>query len=167
MRVLHAPKRAAPSQPPQGTPPQALRPAGRFARHFLEMCVVMCVGGGVLTGLVLAATWVVGLDHHILGSAVWSGLTLSVMMAVAMVGWMRFRRMDWRPTLEMASSSLVAGGALVLGHGLGIVSADALVPSVCPVACVAMLVVMLFRLPLYTAEHGHHGAAAAFPDHSL
>jgi hypothetical protein len=26
---------------------------------------------------------------------------------------------------------------------------------------------MLFRLPLYTAEHGHHGEAAALPNHSL
>jgi hypothetical protein len=131
-----------------------MQSAGRFGLHFVEMCVVMCIGGGLLTGLVLAGAWLVGVDNLILDSAVWSALTIAVMMAAAMIGWMRFRRMHWRPTLEMAFSSVVAGGLLVVGYRVGLVSEEALVPSVCPVACIAMLVVMLFRFPLY-AGHEH------------
>ena len=30
------------------------KPVGRFGMHFLEMCVVMCAGGGLLIGLFFA-----------------------------------------------------------------------------------------------------------------
>lgn len=157
MHAVHTPKRAAPPDAQHGQVSKVVQPAGRFGLHFMEMCVVMCIGGGLLTALVLAGAWLVGFDNVLLDSAVWSALVISVMMAAAMTGWMRFRGMDWRPTLEMAFSSVVAGGVLVGGYGVGIVSKTALVPSVCPVACVAMIVVMLFRLPLYTSGHAHHG----------
>jgi hypothetical protein len=160
MQVLHTHDRLVGSYARHGRLSEAVEPAGRFGLHFLEMCVVMCVGGGLLTGVAFAGAWLAGFDDVVLDSAVWSPLLISVMMALAMTGWMRFRRMDWRPTLEMAFSSVVAGGVLVVGYRVGIVSATALVPSVCPVACVAMIVVMLFRLPLYTSGHAHHGEQA-------
>ncbi|MGW5190735.1 hypothetical protein ACWEOO_15905 [Kribbella sp. NPDC004138] len=89
-----------------------------------------------------------------------SALICSVILAGAMTGWMRFRRMEWRPTLEMAGSSVAAGVLLIVGYWTGIVSQEALVPSVCGLACVAMIAVMLFRLPLYSTGHAsHHGGA--------
>lgn len=124
--------------------------------HFLEMCIVMCMGGGLLIGLFFAGASVLGFSDFRLDHPEWSALIVSVILAVAMVAWMRFRRMDWRPTLEMAGSSVAAGGALIVGYWVGIVSEEALVPSVCLLACVAMIAVMLFRIPLYTASHAHH-----------
>jgi hypothetical protein len=60
----------------------------------------------------------------------------------------------------MAGSSVAAGVLLIVGYWIGIVSQEALVPSVCGLACVAMLAVMLFRLPLYSSGHaGHHAGA--------
>ena len=64
--------------------------------------------------------------------------------------------MDWQPTLEMAGSSIASGVLLILGYWLGIISQAALLPSVCTVACLAMLAVML-RIPLYSSSHAGHG----------
>ena len=82
-----------------------------------------------------------------------------VILGAAMVAWMRFRQMAWAPTLEMAGSSVVAAVVLIAAYWAGVVAAEALVPSVCVLACVLMVGVMLFRLPLYTASHAHHGKA--------
>jgi hypothetical protein len=73
-----------------------------------------------------------------------------------MIVWMRFRRMAWAPTLEMAGSSVASGVVLIVGYWAGIISEAALVPSVCLLACLAMIAVMLFRIPLYTFSHATH-----------
>jgi len=138
---------------------EVVRPAGRFGRHFLEMCVVMCMGGNLTVFLFFAGTSALGYpldrDHP-----EWSALIASTILAAAMVLWMRFRQMDWAPTLEMAGAFGAAAGALIVGYWAGVVSAEALVPSVCVLACVLMFVVMLFRIPLYTSGHAHHGKTA-------
>ena len=133
-----------------------VRPAGRFGFHFLEMCAVMCIGGGLAVGLFFAAASLMGSPDLVTEAPVWSALIASVILAAVMVAWMRFRRMDWRPTWEMAGSSVAAAAALILGYAVGVVSAAALVPSVCLLACVAMVAVMLFRVPLYTSSHAGH-----------
>ena len=156
MRVLHRSRQSAPAQAHSGPAAEVVKPAARFGVHFLEMCVVMCMGGGLLIGLFFAGASVLGFSDFRVDYPEWSALIVSVLLAVAMVAWMRFRRMDWRPTLEMAGSSVAAGGALILGYWLGVVSKEALVPSVCLLACIAMVAVMLFRLPLYTSSHAHH-----------
>ena len=73
-----------------------------------------------------------------------------------MVGWMCYRGMGWRPTLEMAGSSVASGFVLVLAYWLDFISASEVIPAVCGLACVAMLAVMLFRIPLYASSHGGH-----------
>jgi hypothetical protein len=150
--------------PVNRTPPRAgsfssvARPVGRFGFHFVEMCIVMCVGGGLLIGLSFAAAAALGFPDLRLESPELSAMVVSVILAGVMVAWMRFRRMAWRPTLEMAGSSVASGLLLVGGYWDDIVPREALVASVCLVACVAMLAVMLFRVPLYTAGHEHHPA---------
>jgi len=158
MRVLHASRQGA-SPVARTGPAVVVKSVGRFGRHFLEMCAVMCIGGGALIGVFFAAASVVGFPDLRVDSPEWSALIVSIILAAAMVAWMRFRRMDWRPTVEMAGSSVVSGGVLVVGYWVGVVSKEALVPSVCLVACVAMIAVMLFRLPLYTSSHAHHQKA--------
>jgi hypothetical protein len=73
-----------------------------------------------------------------------------------MVVWMRFRGMEWRPTLEMAAPALVAGVLMVAGYWIGIVAQADLIGSVCGVACLGMIAVMLFRFRLYSTHTGHH-----------
>lgn len=133
--------------------------AGRFGLHFLEMCAVMCLGGGLLIVLFFGAAALLGFSDLRQDAPALSALVIAVLLAGAMVAWMRFRRMEWRPTLEMAVSSIAAGVLLVAGYWLGIVSDSALVPSVCGLACVAMIAVMLFRVPLYSSSHSHHAHA--------
>jgi hypothetical protein len=116
----------------------------------------MCVGGGLLIALFLGAAAFLGFTDLRQQAPELSALVISVILAGTMVAWMRFRRMEWRPTLEMAGSSIAAGVLLIAGYWLDIVPENALVPGVCGLACVAMVAVMLFRVPLYSSSHTDH-----------
>ena len=158
MRVLHK------TRPPERAPVRAgqtsdvAKPVGRFGFHFAEMCAVMCLGGGLLIGLFFGAATVLGFSEMREELPALSALIIAGILAGAMVVWMRFRRMSWRPTLEMAGSSVASGLVLIVGYWIGIVPDNALLPSVCLLACVAMHAVMLFRIPLYSSSHGDHHA---------
>lgn len=132
------------------------KPAGRFGLHFVEMCAVMCVGGGLLIALFFGAAAFLGFSDLREEGPALSAFFIAVILAGVMIAWMRFRRMQWRPTLEMAGSSVAAGMVLIAGYWLDIVPESALVPGVCGLACVAMVAVMLFRLPLYSSSHTGH-----------
>jgi hypothetical protein len=135
---------------------------GHFTLHFAEMCVVMCVGA-------LGVNWLlfegVGLISYNLRQAfpVAALLVVAFNFALLMAVWMRFRGMAWRPNLEMAGATLGLGIVLSGMYWLGIVTGSTLIEfqlMFCFPACVVMLVVMLFRLPLYTGSMRHHAHAA-------
>ena len=134
----------------------AVRPAARFGLHVLEMCVVMCVSLALLGVLVFAATTVLGFSDVREEAPELSALVVAAVLAGSMVVWMRFRGMEWRPTLEMAAPALVAGVVMVAGYWIGIVAQRDLIGSVCGVACLSMIAVMLFRFRLYSTHTGHH-----------
>ncbi|HEX6326194.1 MAG TPA: hypothetical protein VFZ72_06460 [Jiangellaceae bacterium] len=85
-----------------------------------------------------------------------SALVVAAALAGSMVVWMRFRGMEWRPTLEMAAPALLAGVLMVAGYWIGIVAQRDLIGSVCGLACLGMIAVMLFRFRLYSTHTGHH-----------
>lgn len=153
MRVLHDTRSSERAPVRAGPISDVARPASRFGFHFLEMCAVMCLGGGLLIGLFFGGAAVLGFSELRQDLPALSALIIALILAGAMVAWMRFRHMSWRPTLEMAGSSVAAGLALVVGYWAGIVSEEVLLPSVCALACVAMLAVMLLRIPLYASSH--------------
>ena len=160
MRVLHTPRSSKTAPARDGPISRTAKSTSRFGLHFLQMCAVMCLGGGALIAVFFGVAALLGFTDLTQEAPALSALICSVILAGAMVAWMRFRRMEWRPTLEMAGSSVAAGVLLIAGYWTGIVSQEALVPSVCGLACIAMLAVMLFRLPLYSSGHaGHHGGA--------
>jgi hypothetical protein len=128
---------------------------GRFAWHALEMCVAMCVGGGLLSVTFFASAAALGYPRLWEREPAASTLVVAVSLAIAMVVWMRFRRMAWRPTLEMAASSVLTGVAVVAAYAVNIVDDSVLVAGVCGPACLVMVLVMLPRYQLY-ARHGHH-----------
>lgn len=134
------------------------RPAARFGLHVLEMCVVMCVSLALLGLLVVATTTVLGFSDVRKEAPELSALVVAAVLAGAMVAWMRWRGMEWRPTLEMAAPALVAGVLMVAGYWMGIVAQRDLIGGVCGVACLGMIAVMLFRFRLYSAHDGAHHA---------
>src|SRR3954470_13946514 len=90
----------------------ATKPVGLFGMHFLEMCLVMCLGGGLLIGLFFTAASLLGFSDLSQDAPVLSALVAATILAAVMVAWMRLRRMAWRPTLEMAATSVAAGVVL-------------------------------------------------------
>lgn len=134
----------------------AAKPAARFGLHVLEMCIVMCVSLGVLGALFFGVAAVLGFSADVWEQA--PALAVLVVVAVlagSMVVWMRLRGMASRPGLEMAGAAIAAGALVFAGYSLGIVALNDLLPSVCGVACLAMIGVMLFRVRLYSGHHAH------------
>ena len=130
-----------------------------FARHYLEMCAAMCIGGVLLNTLV----FVVGpaqlgypdLRQHYPGLAL---VLAAVLFTLPMAAWMRIRGMAWRPTVEMSGATVGLAIVVVALSGVGVVSASGLhawLNASCGPWCVVMIVAMLFRLPLYTGRTGH------------
>jgi hypothetical protein len=156
MRVaLHV---RAPDQRPARDGPTArpVKPTARFGLHLMQMCAAMCVSLGALVALFLGAAAVLGFSTEIWQEVpALSVLVVSAVLAGSMVLWMRFMGMDWRPTIEMAGTAIAAGAVVLAGYGLGIVALNDLLTSVCGVACLAMIGVMLFRVRLYSGQHAH------------
>jgi hypothetical protein len=139
-----------------GSVSKAAGSAARFGLHVVEMCIVMCVSLGLLAGLVIGASAALGFSGDLRSQAPeLSAMVVAAVLALSMLGWMRWRGMEWRPTLEMAGTALAAGVGLVVGYWLGLVPGKELATSVCGVACVAMIALMLVRFGTYS-HHGSH-----------
>ena len=140
-------------------PPVALprsRQAWNFIRHYIEMCIAMCIGVALANITAAAATSATDLDVRE-QFPVLMVAALAVFITLPMVAWMRFRAMAWRPILEMC----VAGMVVVLAAvALGLVSPTLVsAGAVCGLECVGMLVAMLLRYDLYAGKTGHHHMA--------
>jgi len=135
------------------------RKVWNFTRHFLEMCISMCVAGNILILLVFSVA------AALIGTPIrqqfpeLSLFLIAFNLTLPMVVWMRFRGMEWRPTLEMAGSAFAVVILLIGLVWLNLVSSSILqmkVGSFCGLVCAGMFAVMLFRLNLYTSNHGSH-----------
>jgi hypothetical protein len=140
--------------------PSVARQAWTFTRHFLEMCVSMCAGGGILAVVVFAGipALVGGPDLRIQFPEV-SLIVIAILLTVPMAAWMRFRGMQWRPILEMSAVPFAFAFALIAAAWTGLAPAGTLkigFGEFCGITCVGMFVVMLPRLGLYTGRTGNH-----------
>jgi hypothetical protein len=151
-RTHTRPDAVAPAVPKLGL----LAQSWHFARHFLEMCLAMCVGGGILNALLfVVGPALIGypdLRQRFPGVAL---LAISIVYTLPMATWMRFRRMDWRPILEMSGATIGLAVVLIALAGIGVVPVSSLrgwALSFCGPACILMIVVMLFRIDLYTGR---------------
>jgi hypothetical protein len=86
-------------------------------------------------------------------------LAIGTNLAIPMTAWMRFRRHEWRETLEMSSTSILLAILLIGLAWLGIISMNSRLVLLKELACPVMLSPMLFRLHLYTGHHAGHGPA--------
>jgi len=131
-----------------------------FARHFLEMCVAMCLGGTVLALLTFAVVPALTGNQNLRElNPELSLVLIAVILTVPMAAWMRFRGMTWRPILEMSAVPFGLALAVIVLVWAGALPVSALqleFGSFCGLACVGMFVVMLFRLDMYAGRTGHH-----------
>jgi hypothetical protein len=133
------------------------------------MCISMCVGGVILSLVVLGIAGSMGAPDFREQFPGLGLLVIAILFTLPMAAWMRFRGMEWRPIVEM---SVVPLGLAILLIGLvwfGVATESALqirFGEFCGISCVGMFVVMLFRLDLYTGRTGHHMAHGAHAVHA-
>lgn len=127
----------------------------RFGLHFLEMCVVMCLGGVLLDIVVFTAvSWIAGVDFVARSTEV-SILIVGVDAAIAMAAYMFVRGHPLRHNVEMSASAVVGAIVFVVALRLGWLPAAsfATVPgillSICGPICLLMFVVMAARFEHY------------------
>jgi hypothetical protein len=150
-----------PSRSPQGAPARdgpvasVLRPVGRFAAHYLEMCAVMCAGGIGLSLLFFGGAALLGFTNLPDQAPVLSAVVVAVALSLPMAAWMRFRGMPSQPTVEMAGATMLVGLTLIVGYGLDLVGHSSLIEVQARLACPVMLAVMLARFRLYARPHSH------------
>jgi hypothetical protein len=138
-----------------------LQPVGRFVMHYVEMCMVMCVGAISLNVLFFGAAALLGYTDLPQRAPVLTVLVIAISLSLPMALWTRFRGMEWRPTLEMSGSTMVAGLLLIVAYWLDIIAKGSLMGlQTGLLACPLMLAVMLFRFPLYSTSHKRHHAHA-------
>jgi hypothetical protein len=139
-----------------------LQPVGRFVLHYLEMCLVMCLGAISLSVLIFGAAALLGYTDLPQRAPELTVLIIAINLSLPMAAWMRFRGMAWRPTLEMSGATMVAGLLLIVGYRLGIIAQSSLLELQTGIlACPLMLAVMLVRFPLYSTSHKRHHAHPA------
>jgi len=136
------------------------RQGWNFVRHFVEMCVAMCMGGAVLAVVVFVAIPALfgspNLREHVPELSL---LMIAVILTLPMAGWMRFRGMPWRPIVEMSVVPIALAITIIGIAWAGNVPDSAMqveFGTFCGISCVGMFVIMLFRLDLYTGRAGHH-----------
>jgi hypothetical protein len=132
-----------------------------FVRHFLEMCVAMCVGLAVLDTVYVWLAAQVGITNPYLRFPELSAAVLAFNMTAPMVAWMRFRGMAWNLIAEMSWAMIAEAVLIVLVYWLGLLRNEAVGPTstlwlwqhglMMPV----MLVPMFLRLDHYTGGMHH------------
>jgi hypothetical protein len=153
------------SGPLEGTPARGgavagvLRRVGRFVAHYLEMCMVMCVGAVGLSVVFFGAAALLGFTDLPQRAPELSALVVAVNLSLPMAVWMRFRGMAWRPTLEMSGAPMLVGLLLIAGYWLGAVGESSLIEVQASLACPLMLAVMLLRFGLYSSHAARHAHA--------
>ena len=133
-----------------------------FARHYVEMVVVMFLGMAVLG---LPAGFALGL----FGSS-WSELQadapaamlllMAATMTVPMVAWMRRRGHGWRPTNEMSASMIVPTLAVIGLDAVGVMNDVGTMLLVEHIAMLAGMFAVMAVRPGEYSSHGHTHAVA-------
>jgi hypothetical protein len=132
-----------------------------FARHYVEMVIVMFAGMAVLG---LPAGWAMtamGTSWDELGSDAPAAMfgAMAVTMVVPMVAWMRLRGHGWRANSEMSLSMVLPTlGAIALLSADVVEDVGALLVAEHVAMLLAMLGAMLLRPSEYTG-HAHGGLA--------
>jgi hypothetical protein len=131
-----------------------------FVRHFVEMCLAMCIGGITLNVLFFLGAAQLGYADLVGQYPEFSILMIGILLAIPMAAWMRFRGHEWRTNLEMSSTSIMLAILLIGAAWLGVIPKSGMLEWMTSLACPVMIIPMLFRLDLYTADHAAHARHA-------
>ena len=132
-----------------------------FVRHFIEMCLAMCLGLAVLDTVYVWLAGRFGITNPYLQFPELSAAVVAFNMTAPMLAWMRFRGMAWNLIADM-SWAMVAEAVLILAiYWLGILRNEAIGSTstlwlwqhglMMPV----MLIPMFLRLDHYTGAMHH------------
>jgi hypothetical protein len=152
------------SQPTAVSLPLAI---GRFTRHFLEMCVVMCAGGAALNIAVFGAAAALGRPRLVAEAPELSIVIVAFDLALAMAIYMAVRGHPVRHNVEMSGGTLLGAipfiGALWAGllPSAKLESWISLFAFMCGPLCLLMLVLMAIRFDHYGGRVGKSSAVAA------
>jgi hypothetical protein len=137
------------------SPGSGVRSTYRFARHYIEMVVVMFAGMFVLMAPSEALFGAFGTSWSRLPAEI-NVFAMALTMTVPMVAWMRFRGHSWRANTEMAASMLIPTFFVMVVLWAGAANGTLMVPEHAGMlAC--MLAAMLLRRDEYSCAT-HHGA---------
>jgi predicted amidohydrolase len=123
--------------------------------------MAMCVGGIALNVVFFGALAVLGVTYSEDQLPSFALLAIGANLAIAMAAWMRFRKHELRPTLEMASTSIMLAVGVIAAAAIGLIDEGDRLTAVTTLACPVMLVPMVLRWDLYASSHGMHGRSAA------
>jgi hypothetical protein len=151
-RAIRSP--AAVAHAPAATISQR-RQTAHLLRHYLQMCVPMCIGFAVGDLIYFWAAGQFGYSEPFRELPELSILIVTFTMTAPMVAWMRLRGMPRRETADMAAVMPVLAIALLALGWLTIVPKGALALLEHGLMMPAMLVPMVFRLDFYTGRAGH------------
>ena len=140
--------------------PGLVAPVWHFIRHFLEMCLAMCIGGIPLIVLFFWGAARTGYPDLLQQFPELSVMATGFILSLPMIAWMRFRGMEWRLTLEMSITTIVLGILLASLAWIGILPRNGLLEWMTRLACPLMLIPMFLRLDHYTGRDGHSMHAA-------
>lgn len=139
-----------------------------FARHYLEMVIVMFVGMIVVGASIDLGLRIAGIDgmqlqaDHPAGAMAY----MCVIMTVPMVAWMRRRGHRWQPSLEMGASMVAPTAAVIVLYWAGTVERmSTLMVLEHGGMFASMLAAMLIRAGEYSghAGHAHEAGDAGLP----
>jgi len=146
--------------------PVAIR---RFALHFLEMCIVMCVGGSVLNIAIFGAAALLGYSSLVAQATELSILIIAADFTLAMAGYMALRGHAVRHNVEMSGSTIVGGILLIGALWVGLLPRETpagwltLQLFMCGPLCLVMLAVMVVRFEHYGGRVGANAAVGSSP----
>jgi Heavy metal binding domain len=132
----------------------------RFAIHFLEMCVAMCVGGAALSFAVFGLAALAGYPNLVAQAPELSILMIAGDFALAMAVYMALRGHAVRHNVEMSGSAVAGAIPLIGALWLDMIPETtfeswlSLAVFVCGPLCLLMLVVMLARSDHYGGQIG-------------
>ena len=135
-----------------------------FVRHFVEMCLAMCLGLAVLDTVYSWLAGQFGVVNPYLQFPELSAAVVAFNMTAPMVAWMRLRGMAWGLITEMSWAMIAEAVLIVAAYWFGILHNEAVGSTstlwfwqhglMLPV----MLIPMFLRLDHYTGTM-HHQAA--------
>jgi hypothetical protein len=141
------------------------RPAGHFARHYMEMLAAMFVGMvalGVPASMALSGAGVSSSELADDAPALLL-LGMGLTMTAPMVAWMRYRGHGWPASNEMAASMFIPTFGVIALLGVGLVEDTGTLLVIEHVVMLpSMLAAMLLRRDEYShAAHSHRHAEQA------